>query len=225
MWAAVSGRESAVISVVHLLALSTLRPKPAARPKVTAAPYICPPALCPSPSVLGTVGVGVSFFGQGRAPGSGSKGGRRACRRGDRGLEGGGFVLSESFFLSRLYQTSAFGGKFILRFWGFWGLTDSEGVSEPDQLQVSSSQKHDNQKDWCREEKFFSPWQQWHADRRSPASEAPVAAGVWLWSPVEHPGLFTKTQFPGCRARMCVRGSVCCVCVCASCLGLKISTS
>lgn len=99
MWAAVSGRESAVISVVHLPALSTLRPKPAAWPKVTAAPYICPPALCPSPSVLGTVGVGVSFFGQGRAPGSGSKGGRRARGGGDRGLKGGGFVLHESFFL------------------------------------------------------------------------------------------------------------------------------
>lgn len=156
MWAAVSGRESAVISVVHLPALSTLRPKPAAWPKVTAAPYICPPALCPSPSVLGTVGVGVSFFGQGRAPGSGSKGGRRACGGGDRGLEGGGFVLHESFFLD--YTRLQLSGKIhpeVLRV--FWGRTDSEGVTEPDQLQVKNMtiKKTDAAK-----EKFFFPWQQ-----------------------------------------------------------------
>lgn len=37
--------------------LSVLRPKTFSSPKVTAAPYICPPALCPDPSVLGAVGV------------------------------------------------------------------------------------------------------------------------------------------------------------------------
>lgn len=72
-------------------ALSMLRPKPAAWPKVTAAPYICPPALCPSPSALGTVGVGVCF-GQGRTPGSTSKGGWRSC--GGQMDSDGGFFLS-----------------------------------------------------------------------------------------------------------------------------------
>lgn len=59
MWAAAFGHESAIISVLYLQpALSMLQPKPAAWPNVTATPYICPPALCPSPTVLGTVGVG-----------------------------------------------------------------------------------------------------------------------------------------------------------------------
>lgn len=63
--------------------------------------------------------MGVSFFGQGRAPGSGSKGGRRACGGGDAGLEGGGFVLHESDFLD--YIRLQLSGKIhpkVLRFFG-----------------------------------------------------------------------------------------------------------
>lgn len=58
-----------------------LKPKLAAWPKVTTAPYICPPASCLSPTVffLGTVGVG-AHFSWGRTPGSWSNGGWRTWR-------------------------------------------------------------------------------------------------------------------------------------------------
>lgn len=174
-------------------------------------PLHLPSSPVPKPLCPGSCGGGCVFFRSGKGARERLQGWQKGMWRGWCRAGGWRFCLAW-IRLSGLYQTSAIGENSSQGFEVFWGPTDSEGVTEPDRLQVKNMTIN---KTDAAKEKFFFPWQQWHADRRSPASEAPVAARVWLWSPVEHPGLFTKTLFPGCRAQMCVRRSVCCVWVCA----------
>lgn len=85
-----------------------------------------------------------------------------------------------------IYKVSGFEENLRLGLWKYSSevlCSTASGVMKPELiqnhiLQSQFVQKHDNQKDWSSGEVFFFffSWQQWHADRRSSAAEAPAAA-------------------------------------------------
>lgn len=99
-----TGCESAIISILHLQPFQSSGQNRLHGPKSLPPSYICPPALCPSPPVLGTVGVGVHFR-EGMTPGSGSKGGWRAWKSGD-----GQWRVEVAIYLVRILLKITFSG-------------------------------------------------------------------------------------------------------------------